>query len=237
MNGLEGAKNKNTRTIQPTSVLEYKAILFAVSTSMSDLQKSSKGYIEELRFKPGSSSDKIKRTLTSINTKEEKQIHLVGLLSNLIDERKYKISLVHPENLFEKVEHTNGNIKFILPKTNTKSIIGIDEAIFCDSLNALLSCVSKSSRLILNFRKRGAYFVIRISSAKSDWLDTEIFEATASKRANYGMSLHQLIAVYSINLLTSISVKTYCRNQSGVCSLNLRLPAASQLNVFDKYSI
>ncbi|HMS92037.1 MAG TPA: hypothetical protein PJ993_00980 [Candidatus Saccharibacteria bacterium] len=233
MKRVEGGENKHKKISHNSSSLETRAILFAAYSSFSSIQKSSLGYIEELNFNPQSKNQSIKKSLLSINAAEEKQVHLIELLISLLGEKQHKVSAVHPEYLFERISSINGRIKFRAPVTYQKSIISIDETIFCDSLNVILSCLAKTKRLNLNFRKRDKYFVIKISSDKPDWINLDIIDNIHNLNNQYGLTLEQLVVSYSINLLKTISVSTHFRHFEGKYSINLRLPSASQLNVFD----
>lgn len=233
MNGVEGDETKKQYINRDKSVLECRAILFGVYSSISTLQKSSMGYLEELSIKPQSNNQKLLKALKSINSIEAKQVHLLELLNKLIDKKQYKVSAVHPEYLFDKISHANGLIRFSTPRTYEKSIISIDEVVFCDSINALLSCISKVKNLNLSFRKREKYFVIKISANKPNWIRADLVDNISNAESRFGSNLDQLVVAYSIDLLKMISVRTSLRNHEGQYSLSLRLPSASQLNVFE----
>ena len=233
MYSVEGDKNEQEYISTEISILQCKALLFAIYSNIGSLQKASMGYLSELNIKPSSKNSNIVNKLKKINLAEEKQIYLLSLLSRLVGNKQQKIISVHPEYLFDKISGSSHYLQFHTPHTYKKSIISTDEAIFCDSLHALLVCISKVKNLNLSFRKREKHFVIKISADKLDWVDKSLVENRANSLDRFGLSLDQLIVMYSIGQLNSISVKTYYRNIEGRYSLNLRLPATSQLNVFD----
>ncbi len=233
MKRVEGEDTKKKYISEDKGDLESRAILFAVYSSISTMQKSSLGYLEELNFKSQSNNQKIKKSLLSINALEEKNVHLLGLLAKLLGNKKHKVSAIHPEYLFEKISQINDQIKFSMPTTYQKSIISIDETIFCESLNLLLTCISKAKRLNLKFRKRDNYLVIKISANQSNWINLDLIDFKPNTKIQYGLTLEQLVTTYSINMLKTISVTTYFRHLEGKYSLNLKLPSASQLNVFE----
>lgn len=234
MNGVEGDKNNNKQLDKALQNQEIRSILFAVFSSLSSLQKSSLGYLQELNNStPININSSIIKKLKNINRVEERQIYLLETLSRLMDIKQGRIVALHPEQLFDNISKMDSKFKFNMPKTYEKSIISIDEAVFCNSISALLTCIAKTRNFELSFRRRDRNFVINIYSSKSDWIKNNLVDARSSVASGFGSNLEQLVVIYSINMLHSISVKSYFRHHSGRQSIGLRLPSAGQLNVFD----
>lgn len=233
MNSTEGDKNEQKYLSKDLDILQCKAILFAVYSSISTLQKSSIGYLDELSTRPNTNNQSILKKLKKINLIEEKEVYLLSLLSNLISNSQHKVTSVHPEYLFNKISESSKYLEFNMSNTYKNSIISIDETVFCSCLSALLVCCTKTKKLNLSFRKREKYFVIKLSSNNLDWLDTSLIDIKHNSLASFGLSLKQLVALYAIDSLNQISVKTYHRHVDGKYTLNFRLPSTSQLNVFD----
>lgn len=233
MNSMEGDKNEQKYFNKNLDILQCKAILFAVYSSISTLQKASMGYLDELSTRPNTKNRRVIKKLKNINLVEEKEVYLLSLLSNLISNSQHKVTSVHPEYLFDKISESSKYLEFNMPNTYKNSIISIDETVFCSCLSALLVCSTNTKKLNLSFRKREKYFVIKISSSKSDWLDTSLIDIKYNSLGSFGLSLKQLVTLYAIDSLNLISVKTYHRHIDGKYTLNFRLPSTSQLNVFD----
>ena len=233
MNSMEGDKNEQKYFNKNLDILQCKAILFAMYSSISTLQKASMGYLDELNAKPNTKNLIVIKKLKNINLVEEKEVYLLSLLSNLISNSQHKVTSVHPEYLFDKISKSSKYLEFNMPNTYKNSIISIDETVFCSCLSALLVCSTNAKKLNLSFRKREKYFVIKISSSKSDWLDTGLIDIKYNSLGSFGLSLKQLVTLYAIDSLNLISVKTYHRHIDGKYTLNFRLPSTSQLNVFD----
>lgn len=233
MNSMEGDKNEQKYFNKNLDILQCKAILFAMYSSISTLQKASMGYLDELSARPSTKNQRVIKKLKNINLVEEKEVYLLSLLSNLISNSQHKVTSVHPEYLFDKISESSKYLEFNMPNTYKNSIISIDENVFCGCLSALLVCSTNTKKLNLSFRKREKYFVIKISSSKSDWLDTSLIDIKYNSLGSFGLSLKQLVTLYAIDSLNLISVKTYHRNIDGKYTLNFRLPSTSQLNVFD----
>ncbi len=233
MNGVEGDKNNNKQLDKALQNQEIRSILFAVYSSLSSLQKSSMGYLEELDSSTTIHSGIIKN-LKKINKVEERQIYLLEILSRLMSIKQGRIVALHPEQLFDNVSKMDDSIKFNTPKTYEKSIISIDETVFCHSISALLICIAKTRNLNLRFRRRERNFVINIYANKLDWIKNDLVDIRSSVASGFGSNLEQLVVIYSINMLRSISVKPYLWHHEGRQSIGLRLPSAGQLNVFDR---
>lgn len=230
---MEGDKNEQKYFNKELDILQCKAILFAVYSSISTLQKSSMGYLDELSSRPNTNNQSVIKKLKNINIAEEKEVYLLSLLSNLISNSQHKVTSVHPEYLFDRISESSKYLEFNMSNTYKNSIVSIDESVFCGCLSALLVCSTNTKKLNLSFRKREKYFVIKISSSKSNWLDTSLIDIKSISLDSFGLSLKQLVTLYAIDSLNLISVKTYYRHIDGKYTLNFRLPSTSQLNVFD----
>lgn len=233
MNGVEGDKNNNQQLDKVLQNKETRSILFAVYSSLSSLQKSSMGYLDELDNSSNCDSEIIK-SLKKINRLEERQIYLLEVLSRLMGVKQGRIVALHPEQLFDNISKMHSNIRFSMPKTYKKSIISIDETVFCHSVSAFLTCISKVTNLNLRFRRRERSFVISIYANRLDWIKNDLADIRPSVTIGLGSNIEQLVVIYSINMLHSISVKPYFLHHDGRQSIGLRLPSAGQLNVFDR---
>lgn len=233
---MEGEEFANVINNKDIGNHQYKTVLFAVYSAFSSSQNATKGYLNELKTKSNSKNYEILKKLHRINQEEAEQIYLLDLLNSLVKSTHQTIKTVHPEYLFSKISTIGKGFSFNTPKTYKNSIIGTDEDIFCNCLDAILTCLTKMKKLNINFRKQNSKFVIKIYADKANWVQPDLFDFINAKSDQatqiIGNNLEQLVILYALNKLQSISVMLKLRKLNGKDVLYISLPSVNQLQVF-----